>query len=106
MFDVKFGDREHHECSCKPGWTGNGIQCYDSDGNPSEPQTSTGDVRMTLAVTNDYYVYPHNSAEFPLGPGETNLLENITALFDAGASCAAGNGCNGTFANLEETPGS
>jgi len=105
VFDVKFGDREHHECRCKPGWTGNGLQCYDSDGNPSEPPTtSSGDVKMTLAVTNDYYVYPHNSAEFPLGPGETNLLENITALFDAGASCAAGNSCNGTFANLEETP--
>ena len=38
---------------------------------------------MSLAVTNDYYVYPHNSSEFPLGPGEatSNLLANITALF-------------------------
>ena len=38
---------------------------------------------VSLAVTNDYYVYPHNSSEFPLGPGEatSNLLANITALF-------------------------
>ena len=38
---------------------------------------------VSLAVTNDYYVYPHNSSQFPLGPGEatSNLLANITALF-------------------------
>ena len=79
----------------------------------------SGEVVVSLAVTNDYYVYPHNSSEFPLGPGEVDplviiiiiiiiikvdLLGNITALFDAGAACAAGNACNGTFANLEETP--
>jgi len=104
-FNVKFGsDREHHTCQCKTGWTGNGIQCYDSDGNPSEVSVSSGDVKVTLAVTNDYYVYPHNSSEFPLGPGETSLLSNISALFEAGASCAATQSCNGTYANLEETP--
>ena len=81
---------------------------------------------VSLAVTNDYYVYPHNSSEFPLGPGEatSNLLANITALFrlhliilflaiyyilmfSAGASCASGSGdqaCNGTFASLEQSP--
>ena len=85
---------------------------------------------MSLAVTNDYYVYPHNSSQFPLGPGEatSNLLANITALFrlhlnvfiliiinyyycmimcSAGASCASGSGdqaCNGTFASLEQSP--
>lgn len=102
LFDVKFGkDREHHTCRCKaPEWTGNGIQCYDSEGNPSEESVSSGDVRVSLAVTNDYYVYPHNSSEFPLGPGETNLLANISALFNAGATCAADNACNGTFASL------
>jgi len=104
-FDVKFGpDREHHTCQCNTGWTGNGIQCYDSDGNPSEVSVSSGDVRVTLAVTNDFYVYPHNSSEFPLGPGEADLLSNITALFDAGASCAANQACNGTYASLEESP--
>ena len=38
---------------------------------------------VSLAMTNDYYVYPHNSSQFPLGPGEatSNLLANITALF-------------------------
>ena len=43
----------------------------------------SGEVVVSLAVTNDYYVYPHNSSEFPLGPGEatSNLLANITALF-------------------------
>ena len=79
---------------------------------------------VSLAVTNDYYVYPHNSSQFPLGPGEatSNLLANITALFrlhlillsiycilmfSAGASCASGSGdqaCNGTFASLEQSP--
>ena len=80
---------------------------------------------VSLAVTNDYYVYPHNSSEFPIGPGEatSNLLANITALFrlhlilliavyclimfSAGASCASGSGdqaCNGTFASLEQSP--
>ena len=89
----------------------------------------SGEVVVSLAVTNDYYVYPHNSSEFPLGPGEatSNLLANITALFrlhlillsnyfitivhiimfSAGASCASGSGdqaCNGTFASLEQSP--
>ena len=90
---------------CKAGWTGNGIQCYDSDGNPSEETSSSGDVRVSLAVTNDYYVYPHNSSDFPLGPGEINLLSNITALFTAGATCAADNTCNGTYASLASDSG-
>jgi len=106
-FSVKFGEREHWACQCNaPDWTGNGIQCFDKDGNPSPETTSTssGDVRLTLAVTNDYYVYPHNSSEFPLGPGETDLLTSITDLFTAGASCAADTSCNGTFASLQESP--
>jgi len=105
LFNVKFGsDREHHTCQCNDGWVGNGIQCYDSDGNPSEVSVSSGDVKVTLAVTNDYYVYPHNSSEFPTGPGEVDLLSNITALFEQGASCASDQSCNGTYANLEESP--
>ena len=103
---VQFGEREHWQCKCNAGWTGNGLQCFDSDGNPSPETTpsSSGDVRLTLAVSTDFYVYPHTSSEFPLGPGETNLLTNITELFTAGASCAADSSCNGTFVNLQETP--
>ena len=48
------------------------------------------DVVLSLAVTSDYYVFPHNSSQFPSGPGQTNLLANISALFEAGASCAGG----------------
>jgi len=106
QFMVQFGEREHWQCKCNPGWTGNGLQCFDSDGNPS-PETissSSGDVKLTLAVSTDFYVYPHTSSEFPMGPGETNLLTNITELFTAGASCAADSSCNGTFVNLQETP--
>jgi len=104
-FNVKFGQfREHHTCQCKSGWTGNGQQCYDSQGNPSSETVSSGDVSLTMAVTNNYYVYPHNSSEFPQGPGETNLVNNITALFQAGATCASKPDCNGTFVNLVESP--
>ena len=106
QFSVKFGDREHWQCMCNaPTWTGNGLQCYDSEGNPSpEATTSSGDVKLSLAVTSDFYVYPHTSSEFPLGPGETNLLANITELFTAGASCAADSSCNGTFLSLQASP--
>merc|ERR1712106_316197 len=105
-FSVKFGAfREHHTCQCKTRWTGNGQQCYDSKGVPSSESLSSGDVSLTMAVSNNYYVYPHNSSEFPTGPGETDLVNNITALFNAGASCAGGQtGCNGTFVNLVEAP--
>jgi len=108
-FDVKFGsDTEHHQCQCGQGWVGNGVQCYDSSTGASSPElpagSSSGDVSLTLAVTNQYYVYPHDSAQFPTAEGETELLDNITALFDSGASCASRDSCNGTFVTLEEGP--
>jgi len=104
-FNVKFGEfREHHTCQCKTGWTGNGQQCFDSSGTPSSEALSSGDVSLTMAVSSNYYVYPHNSSQFPTGPGETELLNNITALFQAGASCAGKPECNGTFVNLVENP--
>jgi len=107
-FSAKVGEREHWQCMCNaPDWTGNGLECFDSDGNPS-PETTTssssGDVRLTLAVTTDFYVYPQSSSEFPSGEGETNLLANITELFTAGASCASDSSCNGTFVNLQTSP--
>merc|ERR1712168_26773 len=104
-FNVKFGKfREHHTCQCKTGWKGNGQQCYDSNGMPSSESLSSGDVSLFMAVSNNYYVYPHNSSEFPTGPGEVDLVNNITALFNAGASCAGKPDCNGTFVNLVESP--
>ena len=94
-FNVKFGQfREHHTYQCKSDWTGNGQQCYDSQGNPSSETVSSGDVSLTMAVTNNYYVYPHNSSEFPQGPGETNLVNNIKALFQARATCASKSNCS------------
>ena len=94
-FNVKFGQfREHHTYQCKSDWTGNGQQCYDSQGNPSSETVSSGDVSLTMAVTNNYYVYPHNSSEFPQGPGETNLVNNIKALFQARATCASESNCS------------
>ena len=91
---MKFGsDTEHHQCQCGQGWVGNGVQvrhytiphfttpylttphyttppqCYDSSTGASSPElpagSSSGDVSLTLAVTNQYYVYPHDSAQFP-----------------------------------------
>jgi len=108
QFDVKFGpSHEHHSCKCNAGWTGNGIQCFDAVTGAASPEllgSSSGDVSMTMAVTHKYYVYPHNSEQFPTVPGEEELLNNITALFESGASCGAREGCNGTFVNLVETP--
>jgi len=107
-FDVKFGaDHEHHKCVCKTGWTGNGVQCFDSITGEASVEmvgTSSGDVSLTMAVSSKYYVYPHNSEQFPTVAGETELLNNITALFDSGASCASRDGCNGTFVSLVESP--
>merc|ERR1712013_361183 len=58
--------------------SGNGQQCYDSKGMPSSESLSSGDVSLSMAVSNNYYVYPHNSSEFPTGPGEVDLVNNIT----------------------------
>jgi len=108
VFDVKFGKhREHYSCVCNDGWVGNGIQCFDADGNPSvevEGGSGSTDVSLTLAVSSKYYVYPHNSSQFPAVQGEEDLINNITTLFENGATCANREGCNGTFINMAETP--
>lgn len=100
-FSTKFGEhREVHTCSCKPGWTGNGIQCFDdSTGAASEGPSDLVDI--TLAVSTQYYVYPHDSSQFPLD--QVDLVSNITAMFEAGASCQTTSGCNGTFVNFDQS---
>lgn len=105
-FEAKFGKhREHHSCVCNAGWTGNGIECFDASGAPSVETGSGGtDVSLTLAVSSKYYVYPHNSSQFPAVQGEVDLINNITNLFESGATCANREGCNGTFVNMAETP--
>merc|ERR1712154_570570 len=100
--------QEKPPCPCAPDkggeWKyGGQSQLYCADPSSSE-SLSSGDVSLSMAVSNNYYVYPHNSSEFPTGPGEVDLVNNITALFNAGASCAGKPDCNGTFVNLVESP--
>jgi len=101
---MKFGkDREVHQCSCNEGWVGNGVQCYDeTTGNPSIEGTSTDSVDLRLAITNSYYVFPHESPDFPLSPEQENLANNIESLFEAGETCQSESGCEGTYVNFAQ----
>jgi len=73
--DGKFGPKDKHDwykCVCNDGFTGNGIQCFDSEGNLSVGTDE--EVKVSVSVNSDYYVYPYTSEDFPLGPQMDNLV--------------------------------
>merc|ERR1711874_207644 len=88
------------ECKCNDGWKGNGLQCKDADGNFSQDPTKVVEVEMTL--TNDFYVFPANSSEFPYGPAQDNLFSMMEGLMSG--SQAACSGCNATMVTLGAPP--
>merc|ERR1711915_117185 len=74
----KLGKRVLYECKCKDGYTGNGIQCFDSDGNLSKDPKQI--VELTMVLNSSYYVYPHQSGLFPVLPGSDELVSAMHAV--------------------------
>jgi len=91
-------------CVCNKGttkndtFTGNGIQCFNGNGVGGDPSKQV-DVQMTL--TTDFYVFPHDSSDFPLGPAADNLFSLIDDMFQSGKPCV---GCNATVIKLNGSP--
>jgi len=60
--DKPFGKTTWHKCVCNKGYTGNGVQCFDKDGNlstgPNEP------IDVTMNIKSEFYVYPHEEGQY------------------------------------------
>jgi len=82
VFDKKKGRRKLYKCECKDGYTGNGIQCKDANGNLSVDPKEV--VKMTMVLNSTYYVHPHGSGLFPVQPGTDAL---ISAMSDVVSAC-------------------
>ncbi|XP_023336493.1 uncharacterized protein LOC111707593 [Eurytemora carolleeae] len=88
-FSKKFASFRIHKCVCNPGYTGNGVQCFDQDGNLSQDPSKIVEVEMTL--NSDFYVYPHESEQFPFGPELDTLFSEMNAVVNActGGDCTS-----------------
>ena len=86
MFKRSFGkDTQIFQCKCNPGYSGNGVQCKDSDGMLSvDPNTQ---VEVKMEMTSDFYVYPHASGDFPFGDAMEDLfteMEKVSGICPTG----------------------
>jgi hypothetical protein len=77
------------KCECKAGWTGNGVQCVDENGNFA-PENN---VEVSMTVTNEFFVYPDGSDEYPMGPSTDNLFSEMEGLVNGGSTCSM-TGCS------------
>jgi len=78
----KFQKAVMYKCQCNKGYTGNGIQCFDSEGNMGVDPNQM--VSVSMKVNSDYYLYPHTPDQFPNGA----LLDNlISEMSNANSSC-------------------
>lgn len=93
----QFGRKNKYICKCKDGWTGNGLQCVDENGNFGEDPNKIIQVEMML--TNDFVVSPHDVGVYPFGPSQDNLFSMMGGLFDGAPVC---NGCNATLIHLTD----
>jgi len=92
-----------YECRCKPGWRntalmpgkkiGTGLTCVDNDGNFSQDPALS--AALELVVTNDFYVFPADSSEFPTGPSAENMFSQMGNWLNTGG-CPAAQACNVT----------
>merc|ERR1712108_28188 len=78
----KFG--QYWQCECNKGWSGNGIQCMDSNGTLSA--TPGQQVEVTLTMTAGLYDEAPVGNEFNHGAAMESLLSEMEA---AGGSCSA-----------------
>merc|ERR1712147_598955 len=85
----KFG--QYWQCECNKGYTGNGIQCMDGDGNLSAQPGQQ--VEVTLTMTAGLYEDAPVENEFSHGDAMESLLAEMET---AGGACA-GDDCEATF---------
>lgn len=97
MFKRSFGKYiQIFEPRCNPGYTGNGIQCFNKDGQLSvNPETQ---VEVKLKLTNDFYTHPHVNGEFSYGREMDGLFKQMENA--ANGACMAGN-CQATYNHTE-----
>jgi len=106
-FDRKFGAYlEVTKCTCKEGWVGNGLQCFDAvTGEASVEVSGSGDVSLTLVMKTERFTLEADKTENPEAsePGLT-LLTNIETVFTEGETCSKETECDGTFATVSKAP--
>ena len=99
-----------HRCVCNDGYTGNGLQCVDSDGNLSVGPNDQVDVSMSL--TSSVLHSSHTDGEFPVGPELEALVAGMEVMDNPVPYCelqgsvqAVSGACNGDTctASLTET---
>jgi len=81
-------NRKTGKCECKAGWTGNGIQCKDADGNFA----SKDNISIRMTMTNELFL-SDGSLQFPVGPSQDNLFSEMESLANGAVYCSL-NGCS------------
>merc|ERR1719228_1363838 len=78
-FKRKVGkNNAYYQCECNPGFTGNGIQCKDKNGEMSFP--SDLQVEMTLKLESDLVNFPHTAGNFSEGKEMETLVKKMKAV--------------------------
>jgi len=84
----------YYECQCPAGYTGNGIQCMDADGNFLPAPDTVVDVTMKL--TQEVETFPFTGSEIETGAELQHLIEEMEDV-----DCSTGT-CSSSF-TLTET---
>jgi len=80
-----------NKCECNPGFDGNGLQCFDPDGNGGPDQ-----AELEIILTNEFFLVLENQT-LPLGPSENTLFTEMEGMLNTGTAC---NGCNATIQTM------
>ena len=84
----------YHECQCPDGYTGNGIQCKNADGEfMASPDTI---VDVTMKLTQYVETFPFTGTEIETGAELQHLIEEMEDV-----DCSTGT-CSSSF-TLTET---
>lgn len=90
--DRKFANTWLYKCECKDGYTGNGVQCFDKDGNLSPNPTEQ--VELNINLDSDFYVYPHVDGEYNDSTSVADLKDGMKKLNN---KCKRKEGCSASF---------
>jgi len=84
-------------CVCNTGYKGNGIQCFDKNGDISLPPALG--VEVSMSITSEEYTYPFTGGEFIEGEIMEALQEEMGTV--AGNVCPKEN-CQSTYNQTEQ----
>ena len=82
----------YYECQCPDGYTGNGIQCFDADGNA--PVSADVYVELDMTMTNEFETFPFDGSEISNG---VELQSLITEMGNVDSSCTSAGTCSSAF---------